>query len=55
MSILQGGIGLPILSPAVYEYMVTGKYLDLAISEESVPCELAYQLLKQVRVCELVE
>ena len=37
MSVVQGGPGLPILHPAVYQYMTTGKYIDVNMSVKGIP------------------
>ena len=37
MSIVQGGSGFPVFSPAVYHYMVSGDITGTAIADEHVP------------------
>ena len=37
MSIVQGGNGFPALHPAVYNYMVTGTYLNLDVAILDIP------------------
>lgn len=37
MSIVQGGVGFPVLSPAVYHYMTSGDITGTAIADEHVP------------------
>ena len=34
MSLVQG---LPMLHPAVYQYMITGKYTDINVSLKAIP------------------
>ena len=46
---MQGGFGLPILSPHVYTYMTTGKYMDLHITDGDVPDMAVHALLTQVK------
>ena len=51
MSVIQGGYGFPALHPAVYQYMVTGTYLDLNIPFTDVPDAGVRALIDQV--CQL--
>ena len=48
MSIVQGGPGLPMLHPAVYQYMTTGKYLDVNMSVKGIPDAGVRILIDQV-------
>ena len=34
---MQGGPGLPMLHPAVYQYMITGKCTDINVSLKAIP------------------
>ena len=36
-NIAQEGSGFPVLHPAVFQYMCTGKYTDLPIENDDVP------------------
>ena len=49
MSILQGGPAFPVLSLPLYEYLCTREFhKGLTISNEDVPNDEVYRLLKQV-------
>ena len=48
MSVVQGGPGLPILHPAVYQYMTTGKYIDVNMSVKGIPDAGVRALIEQV-------
>ena len=45
---MQGGPGLPMLHPAVYQYMTTGKYLDVNMSVKGIPDAGVRTLIDQV-------
>ena len=36
MSIVQGGIGFPVLHPSVYNYICTGKYIGVSMLDENI-------------------
>lgn len=48
MSIVQGGPGLPILSPVVYDYISSGHYCPEKIVDSDVPNLDVQLLLAQV-------
>ena len=50
-SIVQGGPGLPVFHPAVYNYWTTGDYLGQVVDIDAVPETQVRELLKQVRMC----
>lgn len=51
-SILQGGPGFPVLLPAAYNYIVTGKYVGQISNDSEVPDPLIRQLLNQIDMAE---
>ena len=42
MSIIQGGLGLPILASVVFKYFTTGLTTNLEIPTEQLPSTLKY-------------
>ena len=52
MSIVQGGLGFPVLHPNVYVYMVSGKYIGLHTADEDVPDGMVQSLIE--KVCNIV-
>ena len=48
MSVVQGGPGIPMLHPAVYQYMITGKYTDIDVSVKGIPDAGVRALIDQV-------
>ena len=40
MSIVQGGLGFPVLADATYHYMTTGVTTDIKVSNEDLPLHL---------------
>ena len=46
-SIIQGGPGFPVLSPAAYNYLSSGKFID---QFSAIPDPLISSLLDQVRI-----
>lgn len=48
MSITQGGHGFPAFHNAVYDYMVTGSYLNLNVASSEVPDASVRSLIEQV-------
>lgn len=49
MSIVQEGIGFPILHPAVYNYMWSQKYIGGSILDECIPHQSICELVRKVR------
>lgn len=47
-SIVQGGPGFPVLLPALYNYIVSGKYIGEVADDSDVPDPVIRQLLKMV-------
>ena len=45
---MQGGPGFPMLHPAVYRYMCTGKYTDIDVSVKDIPDAGVRALVAQV-------
>ena len=39
MSIVQGGAGFPVLSPAVFQYMASGDITGITIEDEDIPID----------------
>ncbi len=48
MSIMQGGPGIPVPSPAFYMYWINGCYLDMDLKDDDVPDPAVRELLAQV-------
>lgn len=48
MSALQGGFGLPLLLPHLYDYLTMGKYTNLNVQNEDVPEPHVRILLQRV-------
>ena len=48
MCIVQGGPGFPVLHPAVYGYLVSGKYMGEIVDDSDVPDLLVCDLLAKV-------
>ena len=48
MSVVQGGPGIPMLHPAVYQYMITDKYTDINVSVKGIPAAGVRALIDQV-------
>ena len=53
MSIVQGGYGFPVLHPAVYNYIATGKYIGTTFPDVTVPDLLICRLIKEVHTAVL--
>lgn len=49
MSIVQSGFGLPVLHPAMYQYMMGTAYQEIQLSDDDVPEFAARQLIVQVK------
>ena len=49
MSIVQSGFGLPVLHPAMYQYMMGTAYQDIQLSDDDIPEFAARQLIVQVK------
>lgn len=50
MSIIQGGNGFPALHPAVYNYMLTGTYLNLDVDLSDIPDAGVRFLIEKVAI-----
>ena len=50
MSIIQGGNGFPALHPAVFNYMLTGKYLNLDVALPDIPDAGVCCLIEKVKI-----
>ena len=50
MSVVQGGIGFPVLAPHVYQYMASGDYLSICLPIEDIPDPQVRDLLSQVEL-----
>ena len=48
ISITQGGPGLPVLIPAIYNYMTSGDIKSLKIEDEDIPNDTINEIVKQV-------
>ena len=48
MSVVQGRPGIAMLHPAVYQYMITGKYTDINVSVKGIPDAGVRALIDQV-------
>ena len=51
MSVIQGGPGMPIFSPGIFEYLVTGQYLTRGVCDDDVPDPEVQTLLLEVTNC----
>lgn len=51
MSIVQGGAGFPVLSPPVYQYMVSGDITGIPIGDEDIPDASVKHIVTLVRHC----
>ena len=54
MSIVQGGAGIPVFHPSVYEYICTGTYLGQVADAVAIPDMEVRNLLDNVRICRYV-
>ena len=50
MSIVQDGVGFPVLHPSVYNYMCTGKYIGVAMLDENIPDPLIRHFVEKVSI-----
>ena len=48
MSAMQGGPGFPVLLPAAYDYITTGQYHTLDLTDSDVPDHQVRSLLAEV-------
>ncbi len=48
MSIVQGGIGFPVLHPSVYNYICTGKYVGVSMLDENITDHKIRELVRKV-------
>lgn len=49
MSILQGGVGFPVFTPSVYDYIVNGDITAVKVTDESIPQPSIRHLVSLVR------
>ena len=49
MSLSQGGSGFPYLSEAVYQYIATGVYTNIAARTDDIPGAILKFAVKKVR------
>uniref|UniRef100_A0A1X7UU46 HECT domain-containing protein n=1 Tax=Amphimedon queenslandica TaxID=400682 RepID=A0A1X7UU46_AMPQE len=52
MSIIQGGIGFPVLHPGVYSYIWSGVYVGAVICDDGIMQSSFRELVKKLRKCE---
>jgi hypothetical protein len=50
MSIVQGGMGFPVLHPCVYNYIWSGKYIGSHINDEGIMLSSVRSLVEQVKL-----
>ena len=51
MSIVQGGPGLPILHPCLFQYLVSGELTNLNLNDSDVPDPNVRCMLQMVSCC----